>query len=105
MIMRTREVRLEELIGRVVRSPAGRPVGRIDDFRAEPEGEEYLVREIVVGELGLIPKLVRVAQQLPVFRALGLARRYRQRPIPWHWLDLSDPERPRFHSSRQGEER
>jgi hypothetical protein len=86
----------------MVRSPAGRPVGRIDDIRAEPHGVEYLVSEILVGELGLVPRLVRVAQQLPTFRALGLGRRYRQRAIPWHWLDLTDPERPRFRAGKGG---
>jgi hypothetical protein len=100
MIMTHREVHLEELLGRTVRSATGRPIGRIDDIRAEPEGEEYLVREIFLGELGMIPKLIRMAEQLPTFRALGLGRRYRKRPIPWHWLDLSDPEKPRFHRSR-----
>jgi hypothetical protein len=32
---------------------------------------------------------------------LGLARRYRTRAIPWQWLDLSDPERPRFRGLEQ----
>lgn len=93
-----REVRLESLLGRVVRSPGGRPVGRIEDARAEPDGEDYVVREIILGEMGLLAKIVGMAAQLPTFRALGLGRRYRTRAIPWNWLDLSDPERPCFRS-------
>jgi sporulation protein YlmC with PRC-barrel domain len=96
MMMPGREIRLEELLGRVVRTAAGRPVGRIEDVTAEPEGEEYLVREVILGDLGLRARLFAVAAQLPTFRALGFGGRYRTRAIPWEWLDLSDPSRPRF---------
>lgn len=98
MIMPGREVRVESLLGRVVWSPGGRPVGRIEDIRAEPEGDDYVIHEIILGEIGLLANLVGIAAQLPTFRALGLGRRYRTRAIPWNWLDLSDPERPRFRS-------
>ncbi len=90
------EVHLEDLLGRVVSSAAGRPIGVIHDVRARPDGDEYVVYEIVLGELGLRAKLLRMMQQLPTFRALGLGRKYRTRAIPWHWLDLSDPHRPHY---------
>ncbi|HET9465239.1 MAG TPA: hypothetical protein VFO71_06905 [Gemmatimonadales bacterium] len=95
----TREVRLEELLGRVVRSAAGRPIGVIQDMRAQPHGDEYLIHEVLVGELGIMSKLLGMLQQLPTFRALGLGRPYRSRPVPWNWLDLSDPAKPRFRAS------
>lgn len=97
--MGTREVRLEELLGRRVVSAAGRPIGRIDDLRARPHGDEYLVHEVLLGELGLLPRLLRLAERLPTFQALSLGRRYRRRAIPWHWLDFSDPQRPRFRQA------
>ncbi len=102
--MSAREVRLEELLGRVVRTAAGRPIGVIQDLRAQPHGEEYLVHEVLIGELGLRARLLGVLQQLATFRALGLARPYRIRAIPWDWLDLSDPHHPRFRSASLGEE-
>jgi hypothetical protein len=98
-MMVTREVQLERLLGRLVRSAAGRPIGRIEEVRARPDGEDYVVYEVVIGELGLMAKLSSMAAQLPTFRALGLAGRYRTRAIPWDWLDLSDFEHPRFHPS------
>jgi hypothetical protein len=94
-----REVRLEQLLGRVVRSAAGRPVGRIEDVRARPEGEDYVVYLVVIGELGFMAKLLSLVAQLRIFHTLGLARRFRTRAIPWNWLDVSDPERPRFIGS------
>jgi hypothetical protein len=105
MIMSPREVGLEEILGRVVRTAAGRPVGRIDDIGVEPEGDEYLVRSVLIGELGLSSRLLRFFEQLPTFRALRRLRRPRQRRIPWDWLDFSDPHAPRFRGSRQGKER
>jgi sporulation protein YlmC with PRC-barrel domain len=100
--MVSREIYLEDLLGRVVRTAAGRPVGRIEDVRAEPDGDEYLVREVVLSELGLRARLFGMAAQLPTLKAVGLARRYRTRAVPWEWLDFSDPARPRF---REGEGR
>lgn len=100
MMMTAREVRVEQLRGRVVRSASGLPVGWIEDLRARPEGNDYVVYEVVLGELGWRAKLVSMAAQLPTFVALGLGRGSRIRSIPWHWLDFSDPERPRFRSSK-----
>lgn len=103
--MAAREIALEDLLGRVVRTATGRPVARIDDVRAEPEGEEYVVREVVLSELGLRARLFGIASQLPTLRALGLAGPYRTRAVPWDWLDLSDPERPRFVKAESPKER
>ncbi len=97
-----REIRLEELLGRVVRTAAGRPVGRIEDVTAEPEGEDYVVRAVILGELGLRARLFSMATQLPTFQSLGFGGRYRTRAIPWQWLDFSDPRRPRFVQPGEG---
>jgi hypothetical protein len=107
MIMPAREIRLEEILGRVVRTAAGRPAGRIEDVRVLPEGEDYVVQEVILGELGLRARLLSIAAQLPTLQYLGLAGRHRTRAIPWEWLDFSDPERPRFvgREGREGRER
>ena len=94
--MPARELRLEEILGRVVRTATGRPVGRIEDVRAVPEGEDYVVREVILGELGLRARIFSVASQLPTLKSVGLTGHYRTRAIPWEWLDFSDPTRPRF---------
>ena len=94
--MPARELRLEEILGRVVRTATGRPVGRIEDVRAVPEGEDYVVREVILGELGLRARILSTASQVPTLKSVGLTGRYRTRAIPWEWLDFSDPARPRF---------
>jgi hypothetical protein len=97
----TRELRVEDLIGKVVRNDFGRAVARIEDLRVEPDGEDYLVTEFLLGPLERLSRLLAFAGQLPTFRALGLGRRSQLRPIHWQWLDLSDPERPRLTAVRR----
>ena len=92
--MAHREVRFEDLLGKTVRNQYGRAVGRIEDARIEPEGEDYLVKEFLIGPRERLPRLLAFLGQLPTFRAGGLGRKSQVRPIPWHWLDLSDPARP-----------
>jgi len=92
--MAHREVRFEDLLGRTVRNQYGRPIGRIEDARIEPEGEDYLVKEFLIGPRERLPRLLAFLGQLPTFRAGGLGRKSQVRPIPWYWLDLSDPARP-----------
>jgi sporulation protein YlmC with PRC-barrel domain len=92
------DIRLEDLLGKVVRNDFGRAVARIEDLGVEPDGEDYVVTRFLLGPLELWPRLLAFAGQLPTFRALGLGRKAQVRSVPWHWLDLSDPERPRLSS-------
>lgn len=99
--MAERELQVEDLLGRLVRTAAGRPVGRIEDLRVQPEGDDYVVRDVILGELGFRARLFGMAAKLPTLEALGLGRHYRLRAIPWEWLDFSDPEWPRFRADRR----
>lgn len=92
--MASRDVRFEDLVGRVVQNQHGRRVARIEDVRVEPDGEDYLVTHYLLGPLERLPRLLAVASELPTLAGLGIGRERRLRPIPWQWLDLSDPDRP-----------
>ena len=89
-----RELRFEDLVGKVVRNPHGRAIGRIEELRVEPDGEDYVVTEYLIGPLDWRSRLVAFLGQLPTVPALGKGGGSRIRPIPWHWIDLSDPVRP-----------
>jgi len=102
--MPAREIRLEEILGRVVRTAAGRAVGRIEEVSVVPDGADYVVQQVILGELGLRAKMFSMAAQLPTLKALGLGGRFRTRAIPWDWLDFSDPLRPRFREGKGQEE-
>lgn len=94
--MSTREIRLHHLVGRRVRDADDRPLGRLEELRAEIElydgGNAYVVVEFHVGIYGLFEALAGGRFARTAFRRLGIADRY---VVPWEWLDLSDPARPR----------
>jgi sporulation protein YlmC with PRC-barrel domain len=78
------EVRLELLIGRKVRALNGRPVGRVEEVIAAPQGSGWVVREYHIGTAALLERLAaRLSRRRP--------RGYR---VPWDKLELGDPERP-----------
>jgi sporulation protein YlmC with PRC-barrel domain len=88
------ELRLEDLLGKTVRNAHGRPIGRIEDARVEPDGEDYLVTHFLLGPLERLHRLLAFLGELPTLRALGVGHDRELRSIPWHWIDLTDPERP-----------
>jgi hypothetical protein len=89
-------IRLERLLGRLVVDHLGTAVGRIEEVESRPDGEVYRVTHVILGPEGRIARLLAFGHQLPTFRALGLGRKPRTRRLPWAWLDLTDPERPRL---------
>jgi hypothetical protein len=84
-------VRFELLLGRVVRDPDGKKAGRILAVRAEPEGEDCVVREYLLGAAALRARLGLTAGRL-----FGWPVRREPLCIPWDLLDLRDPEKPRL---------
>jgi len=92
----TQDLRLERLLGRTLADADGRPFGLIEDVVAESEGDEYVVTHVVVGPHTPFARLLAFAHQIPVLTALGLGRLPRIRRLPWAWLDLADPDRPRL---------
>ena len=42
-------LRFEDLTGKEVRNPHGRVIGRIEDARIEPDGEEYVITHFLIG--------------------------------------------------------
>ena len=94
--MKLGEIRLEDLLGKTVRNSHGRAIGRVEEARVEPAGEDYLVTHFLIGPLELWPRVLAFIGELPTVRALGLGSPRKLRPMPWHWLDLSDPARPRL---------
>jgi hypothetical protein len=87
-------LRFEDLIGKVVRNSHGRAIGQIEDVTMEPEGEDYLITHFLLGPLGRMARLRAFLGELPTLRRLGIGRERDLRPLPWHWFDLTDPERP-----------
>jgi hypothetical protein len=87
-------VHFELLLGRVVRDPDGKKAGRILAVRAEPEGEDCVVREYLLGAAALRTRLGLTAGRL-----FGWPIRREPLRIPWDLLDLRNPKKPRLRCS------
>jgi hypothetical protein len=81
-------VHVELLIGRRVVDTNGKVAGRIHSIHAQCRGGECFVDEYHVGAAAFLSRLGISAASLVGWQ---LARPLR---VPWHQLDLSDPERP-----------
>jgi len=95
----SREVPLHHLLGRVVRDPDGRKVGRVEELRAEIElhenGNDYVVTEFHVGSFGAIESIAGPYFARLLLRRLGRLAPYSNHRIPWNRVDLTDPQNPR----------
>jgi len=96
------EVHVELLIGRRVVDANGRKVGRIEEFLAEEKSDGLVVTEVLVGTYGLFQRLSIFHFGMGFLRLFG-ARGGTAKPheIPWHKIDLSDPEHPRLTCARE----
>lgn len=93
----TREVRLELLIGKAVINVAGRRVAHVEEVQVEADGHDYVVTRYLTGSSGYLERVAGVVEDIPFLRLLPFVRRFaRSRPIPWQWLNIADPERPRL---------
>ena len=91
-----REIALHQLLGRTVRDPDGRKVGRVEELRARIDlhetGNDYVVTEFHVGSFGAIESLAGAHFARLLLGRFASYERYR---IPWNRIDLSDPRNPR----------
>jgi hypothetical protein len=83
-------LRLDRLLGRGVLTANNRRLGRLEEFRAERRGSDWVINEYVIGAAGMLERL-----GLGVRLILGLegGGGYIAR---WDQLDLSNPDKPRL---------
>jgi hypothetical protein len=84
-----RELHLDCLLGRRVLARNNQSVGRLEEFRVERQGRDWVIVEYVIGSAGLLERL-GVGVGLLFGKAGGgyVAR--------WDQLDISDPAHPRL---------
>ncbi|WFU11690.1 PRC-barrel domain-containing protein (plasmid) [Rhizobium sp. CB3090] len=87
-----REVHLELLLGKQVYDLNGQPIGRIEEVKVEERDSDVLVTEYHLGALGLLERLAATAIVHALLRPFGLEREHHVHIVPWHDLDLTDPE-------------
>jgi len=89
-----REVKVEQLVGRIVRDAAGHRVGRLAEIVAKKDGAELVVSGYIVGPVAWIHRFAVAGLGL---RMRGLGQVYR---VEWDQMDLSDPRQPRTTCGR-----
>jgi sporulation protein YlmC with PRC-barrel domain len=95
-----REVRVEELIGRKLCDLVGHKIGRIEELVAEQQDTDLVVVEVHVGPGALLERLIDLATLVPYSGTLQRHLRHLRR-VPWHQLDLTDPDHPRTTVRRE----
>jgi hypothetical protein len=98
--VRKKTVRLQALVGELVRDVNGARVGRIRSVHAEREGDDCVVREYELGAAALLSRL-----GLSALRLAGWTHHGEPLRVPWDQLDISDPEHPRLRCAKEELER
>ena len=97
--MSGRTLALSDLLGRVVRDADGRKIGRLEELNAEISLEQgrsgYVVTGFSVGHCLPFDVVATGHFVRQLVRRFTHATGYRRYEIPWDWMDLGDPERPR----------
>jgi hypothetical protein len=83
------ELHLDCMLGREVLARNNQPVGRLEEFRAEKQGRDWVVVEYVIGAAGLFERLGVGVKLLFGKHGGGYVAR-------WDQLDISDPRHPRL---------
>ena len=99
--MATRELQLELLLGKPVLDSTGKLVGRLEEVRAEQQGDEWVIQEYLIGPPALLERLSAWTIGLGILHLLGARKIHGGYQVPWDKLDLADPEHPRLHCTLQ----
>jgi len=89
---RSREIHLDQLLGRPVLGANNYTIGRLEEFRVEEQHGAAVVIEYVIGGAGL-------AERLGIGARLLFGRHRPGYIARWDQLDVSNPERPRLRCS------
>jgi sporulation protein YlmC with PRC-barrel domain len=91
-----REIHLERLLGRQVTDISGKPIGRIEEVRAQQQGEAWVIQEYLIGTAAILERLSAWSLGLGILHLLGARKIHGGYRVPWDKLDLSDPHHPRL---------
>lgn len=97
--MANQEIHLELLLGKQVLDSTGKAIGRIEEVRAEPQGEDWVVQEYLIGYAAILERLSAWTIGLGILHLLGARKIHGGYTVPWEKLDLTNPDKPRLRCS------
>lgn len=89
------EVHVELLVGRRVRDPSGRVVGRLEEIITDDREGAHFVKEFHVGQYAMLERFLGGSVGRSMLRLIGAGAR-RGLVVPWDAMDLRDPRVPRI---------
>ncbi|MEY2832361.1 MAG: hypothetical protein RLZZ574_1619 [Cyanobacteriota bacterium] len=96
MAREVHELHLELLLGKGVFDPMDNRIGRIEEVRAEQQGDEWVIVEYLVGIAAIFERLSAWNLGTGLLHLLGGRNLHQGYRVPWDKLDLSNPEHPRL---------
>lgn len=90
------EINLELLLSKSVIDPKGKPVGRIEEVLVEQQGNQWIVREYLIGSAAILERLSAWTIGLSILHLMGARKLHTGYRVPWDKLDLTDPKKPRL---------
>ncbi len=92
----TQEVRVEQLLGKLVVDIQGEKVGRIQEIRAEQQGQDWIVAEYLVGLAAVLERSSAWAIGRSIFTLFGSREAGQGFRVAWNQLDLTQIDHPRL---------
>jgi hypothetical protein len=86
------EIHLELLLGKQVHDINDRPVGRLEEIKAEAADEDFVVVEYHLGALGLLERLSATRIGQAILGPFGFKEQPSGHIVPWDKFDLTDPD-------------
>lgn len=93
------EIHLELILGRKVYDSENRLVGRLEEVIAEPDGDELVVKEYLVGKTAMLQRLSITGLGRTFLGLLGAKENTGYR-VPWDKLDLTETDKLRLHCNK-----
>ena len=94
--MASGEIHLELLLSKPVLDLEGKEIGRIEEVRAQKQGNEWIVQEYLIGSAAILERLSAWTIGLKILHLLGARQGIGGYRVPWDKLDLTDPQKPRL---------
>jgi PRC-barrel domain len=95
------DANIELLVGAKVYDANGEKVGRIEEIRAEEDGDACRIEAYLIGASALVDRLSAWTLVRPIERALKTRNIYSVFEVRWQEMDLSDPKRPRLKVAKK----
>src|SRR5437016_9641842 len=102
--MAQQEIHLELLLSKRIVDANAQSAGHIEEVCTEQQGEESIVQEYL-GPYALGERLAVWITGMRLLRLLGVGKTSHGYRVPWHKMDLSDPDQPRLLCAKEELER